>query len=141
MLRILILATLLLLVSATGVEAQDGAEPHDATQLRIGARVGGALAFVQSAVRATLPSRAMDQTINGTTRAERAAGGAPGTLAMFDLGGEKRGVAVPVTDSMSLGVGYRYLRSEDLHFEAAEAGSLDEGYESHKVVLRARWQF
>jgi hypothetical protein len=140
MLRILILATLLLLVSTTGASAENPADRHDTVQLRL-ARVGGALAFVQPAVRATLPSRATYQTINGTTRAERAARGRPGVLALFDLGGEKRGVAVPVTKSMSVGVGYRYLRSEDLHLEAAETGSLDEGYQSHKVVLRARWRF
>jgi hypothetical protein len=141
MLRVLILAILLLLVSASGANAQSASDPHDTVQLRIGARVGGALAFVQSAVRATPPTMAMHQSINGGPRPDREARGPQGVLALFDLGGEKRGLAVPVTESVSLGVRYRYLRPEDLRLEAAETGSLDEEYSSHKVVLRARWQF
>jgi hypothetical protein len=141
MLRVLILATLLLLVSATGADAQSASEPHDTIQLRIGARVGGALAFVQSAVRAALPTTAMHYSINGGARPDRAPHSRPGVLALFDLGGEKRGLAVPVTESVSLGLGYRYLRREDLHLEVAETGSVDEEYSSHNVVLRARWQF
>lgn len=139
MLRVLILAILLLLVSTSGANAQSGSNPHDAVQLRIGARVGGALAFVQPAVRAAPPTMAMHRSINGGAPSE--ARGPQGVLALFDLGGEKRGLAVPVTESVSLGVRYRYLRPEDLRLEAAETGSLDEEYSSHKVVLRARWQF
>jgi hypothetical protein len=140
MLRVLILATLLLLVSATGVNAQDAPDAHDTLQLRIGARVSGALAFVQSTVRAAIPTTAMHQSINGA-RPDHEPRDEPGMLALFGLGGEKRGLAVPVTDSVSLGLGYRYLRQEDLPLEVAETGALDEGYQSHKVVLRARWQF
>jgi hypothetical protein len=83
----------------------------------------------------------MHDSINGGARPDRAPRSRPGVLALFDLGGEKRGLAVPVTESVSLGLGYRYLRREDLHLEVAETGSVDEEYSSHNVVLRARWQF
>jgi opacity protein-like surface antigen len=141
MLRILIVATLLLLVSATSVQAGSSVERDESAtvQFQIGARAG-ALAFLQPALRARMAAVATHRTINGLAQARQAADGrnaAPGT---FSLGG-KPGLALPVSDSVSLGLRYQYLRREDIRLEAAKAGSLDEGYSSHKLVLRARWQF
>jgi hypothetical protein len=139
MLRILIVATLLFLVSATSARA-DGAAPAERVKLQLGARVG-AHAFVQPAVRASMPTDTMHRSINGSTEAQQAADGRNGMLALFGLGGGKPGLALPVSDSVSLGLRYRYLEREDIRFEVAETGALDEGYSSHNVIVRARWRF
>jgi hypothetical protein len=142
MLRILIVATLLFLGSATSARPDSAvaAAEHATVKLQLGARVG-AHAFVQPAVRASMPTDAMHRSINGVSAAQQAADGRNGMLGPFHLGGDRPGLAVPVSDSVSLGVRYQYLEREDIRFEVAETGSLDEGYSSHNVVLRARWRF
>jgi len=139
MLRILIVATLLFLASATSVRADDAA-PAERIKLQLGARVG-AQAFVQPVIRASMPTDAMHRSINGTTAAQQAADGRNGVLALFGLGGGKPGLALTVSESVSLGLRYRYLEREDIRFEVAETGALDDGYSSHNVIVRARWQF
>lgn len=140
MLRILIVATVLFLVSATSVRADSAAVSREGTiHFQIGAGVG-AQAFLQPAVRASMPSAAMHRTINGVVQAQRTADGRNGMLALFNRGG-KPGLALPVSESVSLGLRYQYLRREDIRLEVAETGSLDEDYSSHNLVLRARWQF
>jgi hypothetical protein len=142
MLRILIVATLLLLVSATSVQAGSSAAPGGSAtvQLEIGARAG-AQALLQPAVRALMPTAAMHRTINGVAQARRATDGRNAMLGLFNLGSGKPGLALPVSDSVSLGLRYQYLRREDIRLEVAKTGSLDDGYTNHKLVLRARWQF
>jgi opacity protein-like surface antigen len=146
MLRILIVATLLFLVSATGAQADataaSGAVPGEgiAVQLQIGARVG-AQAFLQPVVRASMPSAAMHRSINGAVQAHRTADGRNAMLALFHVRGDKPGLALPVSESISLGLRYQYLRREDIRRAIAETAPLDEQYSSHNLVLRARWQF
>ena len=140
MLRILIVATLLFLVSATSARADGSTSSGERVKLQLGARMG-AQAFVQPAVRASMPTDAMHRSINGASGAQQAADGRNGVLALFGLGGGKPGLALPVSDSVSLGLRYRYLEREDIRFEVAETGALDEGYSSHNVIVRARWQF
>jgi opacity protein-like surface antigen len=139
MLRILIVATLLLLVSATSVQAGSSVDQDESAtvQLRIGARAG-ALAFLQPALRARLAALATLRTINDA-RASRATDGNAG-LGRFGSTG-KPGLALPLSDSVSLGLRYQYLRQEDLRLEVAKTGALDDDYSSHKFVLGARWQF
>jgi hypothetical protein len=141
MLRILIVATLLLLVSATSVQAGSSVEQDESAtvQFQIGARAG-ALAFLQPTLRARMAALATHRTINGVARAPQTTDGRNGMLGLFGSSG-KPGLALPVSDSVSLGLRYQYLRREDIRLEAVKAGSLDEGYSSHKLVLRARWQF
>jgi hypothetical protein len=141
MLRILIVATLLFLVSATSVQADSSVAPGQVStiQLRIGARAG-AQAVLQPAVRARLPTVAMHRTINGVAQAQRAADG-NAVLALFGPGGRRPALALPVSESVSLGLRYQYLRREDFRRVVAETVSLDDGYSSHNVVVRARWQF
>jgi hypothetical protein len=141
MLRILIVATLLLLVSATGVQAGSSVDQDESAtaQFQIGARAG-ALAFLQPALRARMAAVATHRTINGVARAPQATDGRSEILGLFGSGG-KPGLALPVSDSVSLGLRYQYLRQEDLRLEVAKTGALDEDYSSHKLVLRARWQF
>ena len=79
---------------------------------------------------------ATDRTINDV-QASRATDGRNEMLGLFGSGG-KPGLALPVSDSVSLGLRYQYLRQEDLRVEVAKTGSLDDGYSSHKLVLRAR---
>jgi hypothetical protein len=146
MLRILIVANLLFLVSATGAQADataaSGAVPGEgiAVQLQIGARVG-AQAFLQPVVRASMPTAAMHRSINGAVQAHRTADGRNAMLALFHVRGDKPGLALPVSESISLGLRYQYLRREDIRRAIAETAPLDEQYSSHNLVLRARWQF
>jgi hypothetical protein len=46
---------------------------------------------------------------------------------------------LPVTERLSLAIGYRHLEPEDLGRRYAEAGSVD--YDSHDFLLRAHWRF
>jgi hypothetical protein len=146
MLRILIVATLLLLASATNVRADSMAASGAAAgegvtvHLEIGARVG-VQAFLQPAVRASMPTAAMYRTINGVVQAQRTADGRNAMLALFNRGSGKPGLALPVSESVSLGLRYQYLRPEDIRREIAETASLNEEYSSHNLVLRARWHF
>ena len=150
MLRILIVATLLLLASATnaradamtGSGAASGAASGEGVtvQLQIGARVG-AQAFLQPAVRASMPTAAMHRTINGVVQAQRSADGRNAVLSLLSRGSGKSGLALPVSESVSLGLRYQYLRPEDIRREIAETASLNEEYSSHNLMLRARWQF
>ncbi len=144
MLRILIVATLLVLISATSLHAGSLGLPGGGItiHLQIGAQAG-AQAVLQPVVRAGMPSAAMQRTINGVAQAQRAPNGRNGMLALLGHlgGGDKPGLALPVSESVSLGLRYQYLRPEDLHYEIAETASLDEEYSSHNVVLHARWQF
>ncbi|MEM7025471.1 MAG: hypothetical protein AAF637_23215 [Pseudomonadota bacterium] len=138
MLRILITASVLLLVSATSVQAD---QVDETLHLEFGARVGGAQAFLQPAVRASLPSSAMHRTINGTHRAARRNGG-NAVLGMFGASREtKPGFAMSVSESVSLRLRYEYLRREDVQLDAAETASLDEKYSSHHLLVRANWKF
>jgi opacity protein-like surface antigen len=139
MLRILIAATVLLLISATSAGADSADESRDSgAQLRIGMRPGGASNFVRPAGHVRATSNAMQRTINDVALTVPDDDG--GMLGFFDLGDESE-VAVSVSDSVSLGVGYEYLRREDIHLEVAETGSLRDEYSTHNVVLRARWRF
>ena len=65
----------------------------------------------------------------------------PGTLRWLNLSGSNPALAYPVTESLSLGLRYSYQRSEDLVFKVAKTGSLQDDYQSHKVLLRAQWEF
>jgi len=138
MLRLLI-AAMLFLASTTAAAAgssEDRAE-HVAAQLTFGARLTGSQGLAP-AVPAGRPSPAMQQTING---ARRVGADEADMLALLNLRSDAQGVAVPVSDTVSLGLGYEYLRREDIHLEVAETGSLHEEYSTHNVVLRARWKF
>lgn len=149
MLRILIVATLLFLISAASAWADapaaagaSGAASGEGitVQLEIGARAG-AQAFLQPAVRAVMPTAAMQRTINGLVQAQRAADGRNAMLTLLSFGGDKPGLGLPVSETVSLGLRYQYLRPEDIRRDVAETASLDEEYTSHTLVLRARWHF
>jgi hypothetical protein len=107
-------------------------------------QVGGALALAQPWLRAAVggtsqPGRAVAHPLafGGEGPAVR-----PSGLARWlDLNGSNPTLAYPVTDRLSLGLGYRFLRSEDLVFKVAKTGSLDSNYQSHNVLLQAHWEF
>jgi len=106
-------------------------------------QVGGALAFAQPSLRATVSdgraSTPGDLYPLLTLRGDRPA--VRRLPRWLDLNGSTPGLAYPVTDTLSLGLDYRYLRSEDLVFKVAKTGSLDSDYQSHNVLLQARWDF
>ena len=54
---------------------------------------------------------------------------------------QKAGVSYPLNRTVSLGLGYQFATSEDLDLEVAETGALGGDYNSHRVLVRARWQF
>jgi len=139
MLRLLI-ATVLFLAPVSSAAAGSLADREEGltVQLRMGARVSNSRAIVPPVAHPGMPSRVMQRTINGAGRGPASEGG---MLALLDLAGDDQGLAVPVSDSVSLGLGYEYLRREDIHLEIAETGSLDEAYSTHNVMLRARWKF
>jgi hypothetical protein len=146
MLRILIVATLLFLATATSAWADStvawgSARAEGITvQLQIGAGVG-AQALAQPAVRASMPTALMHRTINGRMQAQGAHAGGNAMLALLSRRGDKPGLALPVSESVSLGLRYQYLRPEDIRRDMAETASLDDAYSSHNLMLRARWQF
>jgi opacity protein-like surface antigen len=149
MLRILIVATLLVLISATSAWADaptaagtSGAASGDGVivPLEIGARIG-AQAFLQPAVRASMPSAVMQRTINGVVQAQGAADGRGTMFTVLGFGGDKQGLGLPVSETVTLGLRYQYLRPEDIRRDVAETASLDDEYTSHNLVLRARWHF
>ena len=107
-------------------------------------QVGGGLALAQPWLRAAVsgaprPGQALVHPL--VFRGERPAVRPSGVARWLELNGSKPTLAYPVTDSLSLGLGYRFLRSEDLVFKVAKTGSLDSNYQSHNVLLQAHWEF
>jgi hypothetical protein len=141
MLRILIVATLLILVPATSALAGSPVARGESVLIQFGARPVGAQAFLQPTIRASLPSAAMHRTINSVASARAAAHGRPAPLGVHNMGGGRSGLALPVSRSVSLGLRYQYLRPEDMRLNVAESASLNEEYSSHSLVMRARWKF
>lgn len=137
MLRYLI-ASMLFVVPVTSAAAGSSDGDANGVQLAIGQRLSSA-----STPRwpAASTGGVMHRTINGVAVRNRVGAEDTGMLALLDLGGEEQGLAVSVSDTVSLGVGYEYLRREDIHLEVAETGSLHEKYSTHNVVVRARWKF
>jgi hypothetical protein len=123
-----------------------GARPRS---LNVGAglaqlQFGGALAFAQPSLRAAVagrvgaPGSGYPILAPGRVRplARRS-----GLARWLDLDGSEPALAYPVTETLSLGLGYRFLRSEDLVFKVAKTGSLDSDYRSHNLLLQAHWEF
>jgi hypothetical protein len=118
-----------------------GARPRS---LNVGAglaqlQFGGALAFAQPSLRAAVgPGPGYPILAPGRVRplARRS-----GLARWLDLDGSEPALAYPVTETLSLGLGYRFLRSEDLVFKVAKTGSLDSDYQSHNLLLQAHWEF
>lgn len=125
--------------AAVAGKAQRAAGQKRLVQLQI----GGALALAQPALRASIvrTGPGVLAAAQESLRAPRPAPAAAPAMPWLSLGDGKSGLAYPVTDRLSLGLGYRYLRGEDLTFKVATTGSLDQDYDSHKVMLRARWKF
>ena len=103
-------------------------------------QVGDALALTQPSLRARLARGGSRRYLAPQFPAGREAR-RPGATRWLDLSGSRPGLAYPVTDSLSLGLRYSYQRSEDLVFNVAKTGSLDNDYQSHNVLLRAQWEF
>jgi hypothetical protein len=118
-----------------------GARPRS---LNVGAglaqlQFGGALAFAQPSLRAAVaPGSGYPILAPGRVRplARRS-----GLARWLDLDGSEPALAYPVTETLSLGLGYRFLRSEDLVFKVAKTGSLDSDYQSHNLLFQAHWEF
>jgi opacity protein-like surface antigen len=137
MMRFLIAAMLILVPVASAV-GDEGRDEGVSIQLRIGPRVTTVQAFAPAAT-GHLAGGAMQRSINGVAAAAHTAASDPGILAGLNVGDD--GLALPVSDTVSLGLGYEYLRREDIRLEVAETGSLNEEYSTHNVVLRAHWKF
>jgi hypothetical protein len=106
-------------------------------------QIGGALALAQPSLRAALADDRVS-TPGYVYPMLALRGDPPAARRMprwLEMNGSKPTLAYPVTDTLSLGLDYHYLRSEDLVFKAAKAGALDSDYQSHNVLLQARWDF
>jgi hypothetical protein len=122
--------------------------PNEVRDDMVQLQVGGALALAQPALRATVPVPAVTgrrpadafRTLALTPAASPTTwwGGA---MPWLELRGARPTFVLPLTDSLSLGLAYRYVRVEDLDFKAAKTGLLAPDYQSHNVLLRARWEF
>jgi len=96
--------------------------------------VESALAGAESAVRA--------RSVPRGRAGEHSRRPVPGLLAIEGLdGGADAALRYPVSERMSLGLGYRFVTSEDLRFESAESAALESDYGGHSFVVRARWAF
>ena len=107
-------------------------------------QIGGALAFAQPSLRAAVPGAARARALYVYPLAFRGADPAlrpSGMARWLELNSSQPNLAYSVTDSLSLGLGYRFLRSEDLVFKVAKTGSLDSDYQSHNVLFQAHWEF
>jgi hypothetical protein len=106
--------------------------------------IGGALALAQPSLRAAVTgaSRPAAAPVGPLGfGAEHPAVRPAGLARWVELNGRKPTLAYAVTDSLSLGLGYRFLRTEDLVFKVAKTGSLDSNYQSHNVLFQAHWEF
>jgi hypothetical protein len=119
-------------IAATGRQGV----PSDRTVMPAEAQAIGVAALAQPALR----SRAV-------AGPGQAAGGLPGLqperwrqpASLLPWRGQGRSaLALPLTDRLALGIGYRRVLGEDLWLEFAEIGAMD--YESHNVLLRAHWR-
>ena len=103
-------------------------------------QIGGSLAFAQPLLRGTArPRFAVVQPL--AFGGESAAVRPSGLGRWLALSGTSSSLAYPVSESLSLGLGYSFLRSEDLVFNVAETGSLDSDYQSHNLLFQAHWEF
>lgn len=107
-------------------------------------QVGGSLALSQPSLRASLAEdgarRALAPRLLSRRQQPTQGRGLKGAR-WLDLGGVRPTLAYPLTESLSLGLRYSYQRSEDLVFKVAKTGALDDSYQSHKVLLRAQWEW
>jgi hypothetical protein len=107
-------------------------------------QVGDALALTQPTLRATLPSGASRRYLaprQPATREQTSPARRAIAARWLDLDGARPTLDYPVTDRLSLGLRYSYQRGEDLVFKVAKTGSLNDTYQSHRVLLRAQWEF
>jgi hypothetical protein len=108
-------------------------------------QIGGALAFAQPSLRAAVTGAPRARVVHVYPLAFRGADPALRRSGLvrrwLEMNSSKPTLAYPVTDSLSLGLGYRFLRSEDLVFKVAKTGSLDSNYQSHNVLFQAHWEF
>jgi hypothetical protein len=104
-------------------------------------RLPGALALAETSQRAGGLRRESQEVDRGTAPAtltsERPK--PQGSLVLPWLSQRRSSFALPLTERLALGVGYRHIRGEDLWREFADLGSID--YESHNFVFRAYWRF
>jgi hypothetical protein len=110
------------------------AEPERALRLP----AGGALAAVEPFLQAVVSS---DQTaqIVAQPRAVQARNGPTPAESMEN--GNNAALHYPISSTVSFGLGYRYMTSEDVALEVTESGALAPDYNNHSVLVRAHWRF
>jgi hypothetical protein len=145
MMRVVVLTLILLAATATPAAAIDlrvaaaGRQgvPSDRTGTPAEAQASGVPALAQPALR----SRAVagpGQAAGGLAGLQPERRRQPASLLPW-RGQGRSALALPLTDRLALGIGYRRVLGEDLWLEFAEIGAMD--YASHNVLLRAHWRF
>jgi len=154
MLRMLALAVLLMAISATaahGTESTTLAGSSPATQapesdaVSIDLQVPSALAWAQPSLRGAVSSANRHRHTAAAAGARQpvtqARGGVLGGLGRLASDRNRAALAYPVSESLSLDLGYRFLDVEDVIVRRGEPGTVGPTYSSHHLVLHARWRF
>ena len=154
MLRMLALAVLLTAMSATAAQGLENAAPAESSQVTqvadadavsIDLRMPSALAWAQPSLRGAVSSGSKRRQIaaavssRGTVPSGR--GGVLGGLGRLPGDDARTALAYPLSDRLSLDLGYRFLDVEDVIVRRGEPGTVDPTYSSHHLVLHARWRF
>jgi hypothetical protein len=146
MMRVVVLALILLAAAATSAAAIDlriaaaGRQgvPSDRRVTPAEAQAsGGVPALAQPALRGGAVG-GPGQAAGGLAGLQPERRRQPASLLPW-RGQGRSALALPLTDRLALGIGYRRVLGEDLWLEFAEIGAMD--YESHNVLLRAHWRF
>jgi hypothetical protein len=153
MLRMLALAVLLMTISATAVHGTESAAPAASSSATpvpqpdagsIDLRVPSVLAWAQPSLRGAVSSGNKHRQVAAAAGARQPAAPTRGVLG--GLGGlagdrDRAALAYPLSDRLSLDLGYRFLDVEDLIVRRGEPGTVGPTYSSHHLVLHARWRF
>ena len=154
MLRMLALAVLLTAISATAAHGSESAalapsSPATAAPetdaASIDLHVPSALAWAQPSLRGAVSSGSKRRQTAAAAGARQpvtqARGGVLGGLGRLASDRNRAALAYPVSDSLSLDLGYRFLDVEDVIVRRGEPGTVAPTYSSHHLVLHARWRF
>jgi hypothetical protein len=153
MLRTLALAVLLTSISATAAHGAGSAalaapgRPAAASEQNVAPidlHVPSALAWVQPSLRGAVSRGSKGRQAAAAAGARQPVTqrrGVLGQLGRLASDRDRAALAYPLSDRLSLDLGYRFLEAEDMVVRRVEPGTVAPTYSSHHLVLHARWRF
>jgi hypothetical protein len=153
MLRTLALAVLLTSISATAAHGAESAaltpsggpaSASDQNVASIDLRVPSALAWIQPSLRGAVSRGSKGRQAAAAAGARQPVTqrrGVLGQLGRLASDRDRAALAYPLSDRLSLDLGYRFLEAEDMVVRRVEPGTVAPTYSSHHLVLHARWRF